>query len=229
MDALEGVEIQGEVTEIGASAVRARPVAARSRRPDGARANTGNQAKDFKVTITLEDPPANLRPGLNATAEITTAKREKVLAVPIQAVVVREVDEKGKVVDPDAGPRRRTSATGNTVVAAGREEEDEEKEGVFVVEKEKTVFKPVKTGILGETDVEILEGRDRGTGDRHRLLQDPAHLRGRRPDQGREEEGRSREQRSRARRRPGPGRSSTPRTSGAPTRWAPRRSTPCAA
>jgi HlyD family secretion protein len=159
VDALEGLEMKGEVTEIGASAlVRGSGSQAAAQTTLGA--NTGNQPKDFKVTITIKDPPANLRPGLNATADITTAKREKVLAVPVQAVVVREVNKEGKVVDPDAvagggggGPERE----GNTVAQASRAK-GEEKDGVFVVQGDKAVFTPVKTGIMGETDIEITEG-----------------------------------------------------------------------
>jgi HlyD family secretion protein len=148
VDALEGVKIKGQVTEIGSSAiVRATGAATQS-----TTASTANQAKDFKVTVTLLDPPPTLRPGLNATAEIKTAARKNVLTVPIQAVVVREVNKEGKVVDPDA------------LQAAGPQSEEpvrakgEEKDGVFVVQKDKAVFKSVKTGIVGETEVEVLSG-----------------------------------------------------------------------
>src|SRR5262249_28116048 len=90
VDALEGVKICGEVPEIGSPAL-----------PGGlptqqaASTNTANQAKDFKVEVTLKAPPATLRPGLNATAEITTARKENVLAIPIQAVVVRAINKEG--------------------------------------------------------------------------------------------------------------------------------------
>jgi HlyD family secretion protein len=154
VDALEGLEMKGDVTEIGASAlVRGSGSQAAAQTTLGA--NTGNQPKDFKVTITIKDPPPNLRPGLNATADITTSKREKVLAVPVQAVVVREVNKEGKVVDPDSGPG--SEAQGNTVTTVAREK-GKEKDGVFVVEGEKAVFKAVKTGIMGEADIEITEG-----------------------------------------------------------------------
>jgi HlyD family secretion protein len=157
VDALEGVRVKGEVTEIGSSAIpRGTGTAAQ---PAQTGANTGNQAKDFRVTITLVDPPASLRPGLNATADITTATRQNVLAVPIQGVVVRELDKEGKVVDPDAVPS--PSSDGNTVLTVGREK-GEEKEGVFAVVQEKSAFRPVKTGIMGDTDVEVLEGVTEG-------------------------------------------------------------------
>jgi HlyD family secretion protein len=156
VDALEGLEMKGEVTEIGASAL-VRGSGSQSATQATLGANTGNQPKDFKVTITIKDPPANLRPGLNATADITTAKRDKVLAVPVQAVVVREVNKEGKVVDPDAGAGGGPERQGNTVAQVSREK-GEEKDGVFVVQGDKAVFTPVKTGIMGETDIEITQG-----------------------------------------------------------------------
>jgi HlyD family secretion protein len=158
VDALEGIKIKGEVTEIGSSAVVRGSTAAATQQASTA-GNTGNQAKDFKVTITLKDPPANLKPGVNATADITTARRENVLAIPIQAVVVREVDKDGKVVDPEASPSPQ--AQGNTEVKAGKAKA-KEADGVFLVDKEKAVFKTVKTGIMGDTDIEVLEGLTEG-------------------------------------------------------------------
>jgi HlyD family secretion protein len=154
VDALEGVKIKGEVTEIGASAIVRGQTAAQTTSNAG---NTGNQAKDFKVTITLADPPKEIRPGLNATADITTSRREGVLSVPIQAVVVRQLDKQGKVVDADATP----APQGNTSVQATKVRLDE-KEGIFVVQKDKAAFRPLKTGIMGETDVEILDGLKEG-------------------------------------------------------------------
>ena len=81
------------------------------------------------------------------------------LAVPIQAVVVRELDGEGKVVDPDAAPSPATD--GNTVLTVGRAK-GQEKDGVFAVAKDKSSFRPVKTGIMGDTDVEVLEGVTEG-------------------------------------------------------------------
>jgi HlyD family secretion protein len=160
VDALEGLELQGEVTEIGASAlVRGSGSQAAAQTTLGA--NTGNQPKDFKVTITVKNPPPNLRPGLNATADITTARRVKVLAVPVQAVVVREVNKEGKVVDPDSAPAGGPERQGNTVAQVSREK-GTEKDGVFVVAGDKARFKAVKTGIMGETDIEITEGLGEG-------------------------------------------------------------------
>ena len=151
VDALEGVKIKGEVTEIGSSALVRGATAAQT----GA-ASTANQAKDFKVTVTLEDPPSTLRPGLNATAYIETARKPGVLAIPIQAVVVRALDKQGKVIEIAANP-----AEGSPGGEAPKEK-GEEKEGVFVVGKGQALFRPVKTGIMGETEIEVADGLKEG-------------------------------------------------------------------
>jgi len=152
VDALEGVKLKGEVTEIGSSAIPRGSSAASTTMTS----STANQAKDFKVTVTLKEPPPSLRSGLNATAEITTNKKEKVLAIPIQAVVVREVSKEGKVVDPAALQASEGDPSG-VPRAKG-----EEKEGVFVVNNGQVSFRPVKTGIIGETEIEITDGLKEG-------------------------------------------------------------------
>ncbi len=148
VDALEGVAITGEVTEIGSSAI-----------PRGGQqattATSSQAAKDFKVAVTIKDPPPGLRSGLNATADITTATRKAALAIPIQAVVVRALGRDGKVLDPDA-----LQASGGDAGAPA--EKGEEKEGVFVVNGGQVAFRPVKTGIIGETEIEIAEGLREG-------------------------------------------------------------------
>jgi len=153
VDALEGVKLKGEVTEIGSSAIPRGATAATT----SSSSNTANQAKDFKVTVTLVDPPATLRSGLNATADITTNKKNKVLAVPIQAIVVREVNKEGKVIDPAA----LQASDGEPSGSEGRQK-GEEREGVFVMNDSQVHFRPVKTGIIGETEIEVTEGLQEG-------------------------------------------------------------------
>ncbi len=151
VDALEGVKIKGEVTEIGSSAIPRGGVAGGA----GGGTTTANQAKDFKVAVTVKDPPTSLRSGLNATADIVTARKQKVVAVPIQAVVVRQVGKDGKVIDPNAV---QASDSKEPAGAPAPGEKGEEKEGVFLFKTGDAVFKPVKTGIIGETDIEIVDG-----------------------------------------------------------------------
>ena len=155
VDALPDLKIKGEVTEIGASAIVRGSTAGQTT------TNTGNQAKDFKVTVTINNPPAQLRPGLNATADIQTAKKDKVVVVPIQAVVIRELGKDGKVVDPGVGSAEAAEPGAPSSANAGKPK-GEEREGVFVVSVKQALFRPVKTGVLGESDIEVLEGVKEG-------------------------------------------------------------------
>lgn len=149
VDALPDRIFKGEVTEIGNS-----PIAGTSQQ----------EAKDFKVIVTLKEPSDKLRPGLSCTSDITTDTRENVLAIPIQALTIREVevDENGKYRAPDLD-----SATEESVVQANsnsdKDEEKEELEGVFVIdEKMRARFRPIETGITGESDIEVLENLKEG-------------------------------------------------------------------
>src|SRR6202007_899160 len=84
IDAVPGKVFKGKVTEIGSQAVLRTSGLATTQ------STTSNQeAKDFKVVVTLENPPENLRPGLSTTAKIKTAEKKSVIAIPIQALAVR--------------------------------------------------------------------------------------------------------------------------------------------
>ena len=152
VDAFRDVEIKGHVTEIGSSAI---PRGAGTAGAISSGSSSSNQAKDFKVVITLDEPPDVLRPGLNATAEITTGEQKQTLAIPIQAIVVRPVDEQGKVIDPADGSEDEEEATAIRATA-------EEVEGVFVVNDKQAHFRRVETGLVGETHIEITEGLEEG-------------------------------------------------------------------
>src|SRR5690348_2609458 len=84
IDAVPGKVFKGKVTEVGSQAVL------RSSGLTTTQTTTSSQeAKDFKVVVTLDSPPDNLRPGLSATAKIKTAERKNVVAIPIQALAMR--------------------------------------------------------------------------------------------------------------------------------------------
>jgi HlyD family secretion protein len=159
VDALEGRKLKGQVTEIGSSAL---PRGGSGGNPTAAATNTGNQAKDFKIVVTLVDPPKTLRPGLNATAEIQTAEKKSALSIPIQAVVVREVDAQGKVIDPGAVQAADKEPEGEAASSTPRGK-GQEKEGVFVVKDGKALFTPIQTGIMGDTDIEVTGGLTEGS------------------------------------------------------------------
>jgi HlyD family secretion protein len=152
IDAMPGKTFTAKVTEIGNSPIQVTGQAASS------------QATNFKVVLTLDGEIPDVRPGFTCTAEITTATRKSVLAVPIQATTVREVvlDEKGNVVREPTTPEqaRRRPGTPTTELKPGQQRK--ELEGVFLVREGKVQFEPVKTGIAGEKYFEVLSGLKEG-------------------------------------------------------------------
>jgi HlyD family secretion protein len=115
-----------------------------------------DEAKDFKVVVTLVNPPQDLRPGLSATAKITTASRANALSVPIQALTVRRASE----LKPKEGKNSVQAAEPSE--SASTQKGDQEIQGVFVLRNGKAEFVPVKTGIMGATDMEVLSGLKQG-------------------------------------------------------------------
>ena len=102
----------------------------------------GQEAIKFKVKVQLKNPPAGIKPGLSVQADILTGFRPKALTVPLQALVVRDAERKPSD-PPSSGPPK-------------------EEEGVFTVDGGKATFKTIKTGLLGELSVEVLEGVKEG-------------------------------------------------------------------
>lgn len=121
VDAFPDLVIKGEVTEIGSSAIQ--------------QLSAADESRDFKVIITLIDPPANLKPGLSASSDIITAEKKNVLAVPISTLVLREKEE---------------------------EEDGGQEEGVFIVLDAEARFRKVEKGIMGDLDIEIISGVEEG-------------------------------------------------------------------
>jgi HlyD family secretion protein len=152
IDAIPKKVFHAVVTEIGNNAIVRSTGVATSQQ-----ASASQEAKDFKVVVTLQDPPEDLRPGLSTTAKITTATRSKVVTIPIQALTIRrEADleaanaEKGSV--QAAAPQKDTS----------KGKSEDEVQGVFVVRNKKAEFVPVQTGVTGTTDIEVLSGLKEG-------------------------------------------------------------------
>ena len=110
--------------------------------PITAAVGAANEAIKFKVKVQLKNPPPGIKPGLSVQADILTGFRSKVLTVPLQAMVVRDAEAKLGDAKP-AGPAK-------------------EEEGVYVVESGKAVFKPIKTGLLGELSIEVTDGIKEG-------------------------------------------------------------------
>jgi len=149
IDAIPRKTFKAVVTEIGDNAM------VRSTGVSTSQQTTGSQeAKDFKVVVTLQDPPPDLRPGLSATAKITTATRTQALTIPIQALAVRR--------QQDLVPKTEKNSVQAAVPQKLASNPKEEIQGVFVIHNHKAEFVPVETGIAGTTDIEVLKGLREG-------------------------------------------------------------------
>lgn len=136
VDALGDTEINGEVTEVGSSAI--------TRSGQTIAQTQGSQeAKDFKVVVKLlptDETRNKLRPGMSATAVITTDRRENAVVLPLQALVLQEEPAPAGATEGDKPAKPK------------------EVQGVFVLDGNKAKFTPVETGITGDTDIEVKSG-----------------------------------------------------------------------
>lgn len=156
IDAVPNRTFKGHVTEIGNSPIQT---------GTGTNTTTTAQATNFKVVITIDEPVPDVRPGFTCTAEITTATRANVVAVPIQALTVRDMlfDEKGTLVH-EPPPLRQPSRFGQPppppppAPEPPPGQERRETEGVFVIRDARVVFTPITVGIAGERYFEVLSG-----------------------------------------------------------------------
>jgi len=151
IDALPGKTFKGHVTEVGELGIlrTSGEAAMEETTPDT------QQARDFKVVVTLDNPPKSLRPGLSATAKIQTAHKNNVLTIPIQALAERTQEELDEAKDGQSGNVTLAAANDNPANAT-------EIQGVFVIRDGKAQFIPVQTGITGVTDIEVTKGLQPG-------------------------------------------------------------------
>jgi HlyD family secretion protein len=151
VDALPGKVFKGHVTLVGDQALLRSTGQATSTSTSGT-----EEAKDFKVVITLDSPSNELRPGLSTTAKITTAHKANVLALPIQALTMHNPD--------DDKVKGGVQAASTASAPAGAKSAPQQ--GVFILNsksgKLRANFVSVTTGITGTTDIEALTGLKEG-------------------------------------------------------------------
>lgn len=147
VDAFGDQEIEGQVTQKTPLAV------GKSQTSGGLSTNINVQeAKEFRVVIQLqnlsEEVKTGLRPGMSATATITTKTEKDVISVPLQAIVEKK---------PEGSPEPAGAAN-----APAPADKPKPIKGVYVLEGNKAKFKPVETGITGESDIQITSGLSEG-------------------------------------------------------------------
>ncbi len=160
VDALPGRIFKGHVTEVGDQALLRTTGIATSQSTTGT-----EEAKDFKVVITLDQIPAaelnDLRPGLSTTAKITTSHKPNALTIPIQALVQRDPALEKDLFAHNGKP----SSAVNTSIPDSRNK-PVFVQGVYLLTnndgKLRPQFVPVTTGVTGATDIEVLSGLKEG-------------------------------------------------------------------
>ncbi|HSY59995.1 MAG TPA: efflux RND transporter periplasmic adaptor subunit [Terriglobales bacterium] len=152
IDAVPGKIFKGRVSQVGELAIlRTSGQAATTQTT----ANT-QEARDFKVVVTVDNAPTSIRPGLSSTARIQTAQKKDVLTIPIQALAVRSQKE---IEEAKQGKSDGVTLAASKPAGAGQKQDIT---GVFVLRGKKVEFIPVQTGISGVTDIEITSGLREG-------------------------------------------------------------------
>jgi HlyD family secretion protein len=153
VDAFPDQPLNGRITDMSTGPVRT--------------SGSDQEGKDFKVIVAVSEPPESLRVGMSCEAEITVATRENVLAIPIQALTTREVpvDEQGAYLPPQKPlkPQDKKNTEGQPEENRKDKKKTKELQGVFLRGKDNFAhYRPIKTGIMGETHVEVSEGLEEG-------------------------------------------------------------------
>jgi HlyD family secretion protein len=129
IDAYPGRTFDGLVTEVGNSPILKDD-------PDLQGLTTTSDAINFKFKVKVLAPPPSIRPGFSVTADIITSVKERVVAVPLAAVIVRD------------SPKGEKNEAGKLKT----------EQGVYALRDGKVVFRSIKTGITGELMVEVVSG-----------------------------------------------------------------------
>ncbi|MFM7018954.1 efflux RND transporter periplasmic adaptor subunit [Flavobacterium sp.] len=147
VDAYLKKEFKGVVTSISNSA---------------STATTADQVTNFKVKVRIlkesyqdliagkPETYSPFRPGMTATVDIITKRKEKVIGIPISSVVIKS--------DTAATPKIEVADSGDKV----KSKSDKKLECVFVKVGDKAKIRIVKTGIQDDTNIEILSGLKKG-------------------------------------------------------------------
>jgi len=139
VDALFGESLTGKVYEISNTANTLDP-------------GSQNQKTEFEVKIAIEGEISKLRPGMTASADISTETKTDVVGVPIQSVAVRTIDQLTLEGEEIAEAEKRFTADADGFV-----------EIVFSLEDDgKVVARQVKTGIQSDDMIEIKSGIEAG-------------------------------------------------------------------
>jgi HlyD family secretion protein len=143
IDAFPDTVFNGEVSEIGNTA-----------KITGY--GTQDQVVNFLVKVLLLDEVNGVKPGMSASVDITTASHKDVLQIPIAAVVMRE--EKKDTLNTKSKEGKATALASSSEEEKNNNKKKKELDGVFLVEKSKAKFIPIKSGISDQQNIEVVTG-----------------------------------------------------------------------
>ena len=151
IDAHRDTSFAGTVEEIGNSA-----------RIEGQ--GTQDYSTNFQVKIRFEETGIDIRPGMSATVEITTATADDVLLIPYAAIIVRDFDPDSlaSVNNPEKPNGDSESDARNDPAKTFRKKEKIKKSGVFIIKDGLAQFIEVSTGIADEYNVVALDNINPG-------------------------------------------------------------------
>jgi len=153
IDAIPDTSFKGVVTEIAGTG-----------KVEGL--GTQNQVTNFEVKVLLKDEVSQVRPGMSCSVDITTSHHPQVLNLPIQAVVIRELNQdslkalKSNGSEAVAATEDKQKSKNDTL--SQKKGKKKEVEGVFVLRSGKAEFVPVESGIADKQNIEIVSGISEG-------------------------------------------------------------------
>lgn len=163
VDAFTDSVFEGSVVEVGNSA-----------RISGE--GSDSYTTSFRVKVRFAGTTASLRPGMSASVDITTSKRDEALLIPYASIVERQFDPDSlkKSAEPESttvgsgevhAAEADDSETVDTSEATDGKHKKKEKikmSGVFVIKNGKAEFVEVTTGIADDRNIVALTGLNPG-------------------------------------------------------------------
>ncbi|HWR84293.1 MAG TPA: efflux RND transporter periplasmic adaptor subunit [Candidatus Deferrimicrobium sp.] len=155
VDAFQDTTFKGQVVEIGNTAIVTG-------------LGTQDQSTNFKVKVIFQDPNVKIRPGMSATVDITTSRRDDILCIPYGAVVMRsfDMDSLSRARHQDSsgqsnsivGQVHAADSTAKDSLPSDEDKERKELKGVFTIKDGKVRFIEIETGIADEKNIEVTSG-----------------------------------------------------------------------
>jgi HlyD family secretion protein len=150
VDAIIGKTFKGVVSEVGNAAISTNT------------SSTSAASVNYTVKTRITDKSMDLKSGMSANVEITTAHKTGIILIPIQSVVMRKVEMERKQAEPKKGRKEKGSISGGDSSADGKKIREKEQEVVYVMEKGRAVITPVQTGASDQENIEVVSGLTEG-------------------------------------------------------------------